>query len=379
MRRTVVACILGVASAGLCAAPGSAQDNQPVICNQLGCSDWRGIGSSSIFGGQQNYIPVTVGNRRELRTALDSGYVNFNWECPANLSTLARRIVDRSWAGLTLGQYSATYAVKTSWTGNGRTIEGILFSFEYRPSASSNDRRSAITINRCGSIFPQNMNMDTVTELKLQIVRTSNTGLNPSAAGALSAMEKISGLFLSAPLKVFTYASWAFTGLNEQKASINGFLSNFDRDISSEASITITPEDGSLTVTIDDQYRFTLRKTALSSLTRRNGNVRSGFEQFFQRRTGISLAAIRTGISSSWEADMRSTDANVVTSRCNTYRQALYDLGLTTEDVVLLYWDEIKKHTFATSPACFTPDEVALLKGYREPYAGAFGTVVATN
>lgn len=324
-------------------------------------------------GEQQNYIGIGFSNARQFSPAKGGGYVHYNWTCPssAKLRNLGEAIVNRTFLGTLFGTYNGTYIVRVRWVGNGtiqpNTLDQVLLSFEYNDSAE----QKVSLQNRCASLFPQNLNYDTSVTLTISLAKTDRIGISDALAGPVSAMGKVSGLFLASTPGIFTDLTSAFQLVSTNKATVNSFLANFSQSIQSTSEFTFESDASSVSIIIGE-HSFGLRKTWIPSVAYRGNDPSTVSEQFFLQKTGVSLANIKSSISSTFRADIETPA--LFTQRCSAYRDKLTALGLTEADAVLLLWAELANHTSLSGAACFTARDIQLLTTLKmpAPYRGAF-------
>jgi hypothetical protein len=324
-------------------------------------------------GEQQNYIPVNFLNSRGFNPAKDDGYVHFQWTCPssAQLRALGEAIVNRTVLGTLFGSYNGTYIVTAKWVGNGtlqpNTLDQVLLSFEYNQDANPRVKLR----NTCAALFPQNLNYNTSIALTVGVAKTQQIGISNSLAGPIAVLGRISGLFLASTPGAFTDLTSAFQVVTTNKASLDTFFGGFGQSIGSESDFTFEPETQRVRVLIGDAT-FTLQKTWLPTVVYRSGNPSTVSEQLFLQRTGVSLASVKSSISSTFRADIETPA--LFSQRCSAYHDKLFAMGLTDADAALLLWAELANHPGLTTAACFTPRDVQLLSAMHmaPPYKGAY-------
>lgn len=324
-------------------------------------------------GEQQNYIPVSFLSSRDFNPPKNDGYVHFQWTCPSSsqLRSLGEAIVDRTVLGSLFGSYNGTYIVSARWVGNGslqpNTVDQVLLSFEYNEDANPKVRLR----NTCAALFPQNMNYNTTATLTVSVAKSQQIGISDALAGPITTAGKVSGLFLSSTPGFLTDLSSAFQAVSTSKATLNSFFGRFGQSIQSQSDFTFAPETQRVRLTIGDSA-FSVQKIWLPSAVYRSGNPNTVSEQLFLQRTGISLASVKSSISSTFRSDIETPA--LFSQRCSAYRDKLFSMGLTDADAVLLLWAELANHTGLAAPACFTAQDIALLSTLhmQAPYRGAY-------
>ena len=326
-----------------------------------------------VNGEQRNYLPVGFSNSRMFKPTRDDGYVHFQWSCPSptKLRDLGEAIVNRTILGMLFGTYNGTYIISARWVGNGtlqpNTLDGVLLSFEYNQDANPKVKLR----NTCAALFPQNMNYNTTVTLTVSVAKSQQIGISNALASPIAAIGKISGLYLASTPGIFADLTNTFQVVTSSQASLNAFIGGFGQTIQSQSDFTFEPETQRVNVMIGDS-NFSLKKSWIPTVVYRGSNPSTVSEQLFLQRTGVSLATVKSSISSTFRADLETPA--LFTQRCSAYREKLFALGLTDSDAVLLLWAELANHPSLTAASCFAARDIQLLSSMHmsPPYKGAY-------
>lgn len=361
--------------------------NSSGVCAEINCDDRFGCrpsdgGSSSGWSGgtEKNYIEIGVNGRGPYNNLPEDGYVNLRWTCP-NFKNLGGEVLDRTVLGKLFGDYSGSYALKITLTGaKNNKIETVLASFQY-------DKNKATAATYCDALILK-MNLNTTLQMQIDVLRSSQIGINTNISGAVAALGKIGGVVLSGPsaflLNWFNDASGALTQAQASKDQLNAYLANFNTTVASSSSITVTPDIQNLKFTIDgNQYVLSKINYSQSAVYRSAPSLASDFEKALLQNTTLDLDKIRSSISETFEKDM--ANPSNFDDRCLSYQKKLGDLGLTSSDVSLLMWEELNGIRFPKDKApglCLTGRQILTLKQFpafakTPPYQGGYGDVIA--